>query len=194
MADDSEYGTESWRITHPRRVPYFDPVDSQHLQAVLDFVVRSVGISFPDNYVVIKTNSRNTYHQGEADQSFHKQHCEMFVPPECMDSEGAAQYPDGYRMGEYRSGNVCDLLVRERGKTYFASIFFSLDERKVRFRLYRLLSQLTEPLKSCENLKSLLDAGSTKLDEGVIDYGHDLNETGTRVIQWLQRQVSADRA
>ena len=95
--------------------------------------------------------------------------------------------------GEYRPGNVLDILLSKGGRSYFASIFFDTERRVIQHRLVRLAAFIRGPLKDAmESLKPHTSTEDSHLDEGRIPFGDDYLGAAKTVTDWMRYQIEQD--
>lgn len=133
----------------------------------------------PKNYCSLQFTSNTAFQPSQTDYSFHKQHSSL------GDEFG----------GEFRPGNVLDILLEKNGRHYFASIFFDTSANVIRFRLVRLTGEITEPLSDVfYRVGELASSSDHVLDEGTNPFGDDYVEAARRITDWMKFQIERDHA
>jgi len=130
----------------------------------------------PENYGSLEFTSNTSYPQGLTDYSF----CKAYSSIEGIEGYG----------GEYRPGNVLDILFNKGASSYFVSLFFDTGNKIVEYRLIKLHDYLTPPLAdSFYRMPEIASDKDRLIDEGSVLFGTDYVDTGNIVTGWLRHQI-----
>lgn len=130
-----------------------------------------------ENWCSLQFTSDTSFVPDQTDYSFRKQYSSLM----------------GKQGGDYRPGNVLDILLNKNEQTYFVSLFFDTEARTVQFRLVRLAQPTTQPLSEAfYRLGQIQSSDDRVLDEGEIAFGDDYVLTANRITGWMRFQIEHD--